>query len=347
MIIEDNIPIIGGKELKILRIFFVIGCIILFALCMSGCANKQRELTVDELISLGEKFLLDLDYQQALIQFNKVIEIEPMNVRGYTGAAEAYIGLNKLEEAVSILEQGFEATNDEAISSMLEFMAISGGENEEDYLQTDYVIDEPDLNETQINLTDRDPFTIKDILDAGYCLPGTSIYDVKEQFGITSEEIDEAFENYGSIGMTRSRNINFNIDEEGLIDRYSLDMLHGGDGSYIVPRNIAWKTSLRDTINQYMLTNEKVWEVVDPGNWGSLIEQNDGIYYINLYEMTLDDYSLHAGIVLDINITSKKPFAAVVFTQEEKSGDLTISTTMILDFSADGLYSASISQMTY
>lgn len=159
--------------------------------------------------------------------------------------------------------------------------------------------------------------------------------------------MDEAFENYGYILMTRSRNIVFNIDKEGLIDRYSLDMLYGGDGPYIVPRNIAWKTSLGDAIDQYMLTNEKVLEIVDPDSWDSLIEQNDGTYYITLYEMTLDDYSLHAGIVLDINITSKKPCAGVVFTQEEKSGDLTISTTMILDFSADGLYSASISQMTY
>lgn len=96
-----------------------------------------------------------------------------------------------------------------------------------------------------------------------------------------------------------------------------------------------------------MLTNEKVLEIVDPDSWDSLIEQNDGTYHITLYEMTLDDCSLYAGIVLDINITSKKPCAGVVFTQEEKSGDLIINTTMILDFSAEGLHSASISQMTY
>lgn len=322
-------------------------CICIAILLLVSCAKQERPLTVEELLDLGEKYLLEMNYEQALVQFLAVIEIEPMNTRGYTGAAESYIGLNKLKEAVSILEKGFEATNDEAISSMLEFMAISEGENKEDSLQPDYVIDEPDSNETQINLTGKDPFTIEDILDDGYCLPGTSIYDVKDQFGITSEEIDRAIDKNGHIGMTNSRNITFNIDEEGLINHYSLDMLRSGDGPYIVPRNIAWKTSLRDAVNQYMLTNEKVWEVVDPDNWGSLIEQNDGIYDITLYEMYLDDCSLSAGIVFSIFIPNGEPYASVVFIQDEKSENMTISTTMILDFFADGLNSASISQMTY
>lgn len=108
----------GVKKLKILRFSFVIVCIIL-ALCMSGCTEKQQDLTVDELISLGEKYLLDLNYEQALIQFNKVIEIEPMNVRGYTGAAEAYIGLEQLDEAINILQKGHEKTEDVEIKNML------------------------------------------------------------------------------------------------------------------------------------------------------------------------------------------------------------------------------------
>lgn len=99
---------------------------------MSGCADKQQELTVDELISLGERFLLELNYEQALIQFNKVIEIEPMNVRGYTGAAEAYIGLEQLDEAVAILQKGLEHTEDVEIQNMLDVLTLNdiGNSNE-------------------------------------------------------------------------------------------------------------------------------------------------------------------------------------------------------------------------
>lgn len=114
--------------MKILRISFVIVFIIL-VLSMSGCADTQQELTVDELISLGEKYLLDLNYEQALVQFNKVIEIEPMNARGYTGAAEAYMGLEKFDEAVAVLQKGLEQTEDDEIRNMLDVLVLNNNED--------------------------------------------------------------------------------------------------------------------------------------------------------------------------------------------------------------------------
>ena len=79
-------------------------CALLFG--MAACKNSAAIQSVNELLSLGEKYLLDLDCEQALIQFTKVIEIEPMNPRGYTGAARAYIALGDIEKAVEVLRQG-------------------------------------------------------------------------------------------------------------------------------------------------------------------------------------------------------------------------------------------------
>jgi len=77
-------------------------------------------LTVTELLNLGEQFLLELNYEQALVQFLRVIEIEPMNPRGYTGAAESFVGLGRADEAVSILRQGLDVIGDNAaIENML------------------------------------------------------------------------------------------------------------------------------------------------------------------------------------------------------------------------------------
>jgi len=90
----------------VLVIVLLTGGIIAMAL------NRTTPVSVDELLSLGEKYLLELDYEQALVQFLKVIEIEPMNPRGYTGAAEAYIGMDDIESAIAILEQGLEASDD-------------------------------------------------------------------------------------------------------------------------------------------------------------------------------------------------------------------------------------------
>ncbi|GHV34394.1 hypothetical protein FACS18949_10360 [Clostridia bacterium] len=68
---------------------------------------------------MGEKYLLDLDYEQAIVQFLGAIEIEPKNTRAYIGAAEAYIALGHTDDAIAILQQGLDATGDAAIAEML------------------------------------------------------------------------------------------------------------------------------------------------------------------------------------------------------------------------------------
>ena len=91
--------------------FFLAGLMVFSILY--ACSSADKPLTAAELLSLGDKFLLDLDYEQALVQFLQVIEIEPRNPRGYTGAAEAYVGLGQPENARAILEQGLSAVGQE------------------------------------------------------------------------------------------------------------------------------------------------------------------------------------------------------------------------------------------
>ena len=65
-------------------------------------------------LSLGERFLLELEYEQALFHFLALIEIEPMNPRGYTGAAQAHIWLGQHDKAIAILQRGLEVLPDSA-----------------------------------------------------------------------------------------------------------------------------------------------------------------------------------------------------------------------------------------
>jgi tetratricopeptide (TPR) repeat protein len=96
-------------------------CAFLLTLCLIwgavGCAGQDAPVTAADYLSLGEKYLLALDYEQAVVQFLQVIEIEPRNPRGYTGAAEAYIALGDVENAIEILRRGLEATDHEAVVS--------------------------------------------------------------------------------------------------------------------------------------------------------------------------------------------------------------------------------------
>jgi len=52
---------------------------------------------------LGEKYLTDLDYEQALLQFDQAIVIEPKNPRGYLGKADALLHLERQSEAAEVL----------------------------------------------------------------------------------------------------------------------------------------------------------------------------------------------------------------------------------------------------
>jgi hypothetical protein len=104
---------VSGKE----RICTLLA--VLLAFTIAACGNAETELGIGELLDLGEKYLLEADYEQAVVQFTKLIEIEPKNPRGYTGLADAYIGLGDVDKAIEILFRGFEITGAEDISSRL------------------------------------------------------------------------------------------------------------------------------------------------------------------------------------------------------------------------------------
>jgi len=89
-----------------MKIVSVIFLLLLSITLLMSCAKPEQPLTINEIIDLGEKYLLELDYEQALVQFLNVIEVEPMNPRGYTGAADAYMGLGQLINAIAILNDG-------------------------------------------------------------------------------------------------------------------------------------------------------------------------------------------------------------------------------------------------
>jgi tetratricopeptide (TPR) repeat protein len=112
-------------------------CALLALSLFASCVNPAQPLSTAELLDLGEKYLLELNYEQALVQFLRVIEVEPRNPRGYTGAAEAYIGLGDTDAAIVILRQGLGQLPDNAdIQSILSEILPSESESIPDLLPT-------------------------------------------------------------------------------------------------------------------------------------------------------------------------------------------------------------------
>lgn len=92
----------GGNVKRAVSVLAVM--LVVFGL-LTGC-GKSVEKQIAEQLELGNKYLTESDYEQAIVAFNKVIELDPKNVQAYEKIADSYIGLDKKEEAVDILCQG-------------------------------------------------------------------------------------------------------------------------------------------------------------------------------------------------------------------------------------------------
>jgi Tfp pilus assembly protein PilF len=101
-----------NPERKLIAIVILLTVVVMLAV---GCGGNgaESEAPMDPL-SLGERYLLEMNYEQALIHFLAFIEIEPMNPRGYSGAAQAHIGLVQPDEAVTMLIRVLEIFSDDA-----------------------------------------------------------------------------------------------------------------------------------------------------------------------------------------------------------------------------------------
>ena len=104
------------KSLKITLI--AAGVAIMIAVC-SLVAVSAHKNSSEYILSLAERYLSELDYEQAIIQYEKLIEIEPKNTDAYLKLADAYYQNDDIDKAIETLQKALEIVNDEAIKAKL------------------------------------------------------------------------------------------------------------------------------------------------------------------------------------------------------------------------------------
>ncbi len=70
-------------------------------------------------LDLGARYLEEQNYEQAVVEFDQVIAIDPMSVDAYLGKAQAYEGMGDTEKAIETLAAGYEKTGDEQLKTQL------------------------------------------------------------------------------------------------------------------------------------------------------------------------------------------------------------------------------------
>lgn len=65
-----------------------------------------------KILSLAERYLDELNYEQAVIEFQRVIEVDPMNADAYEGLIAAYEALGDYDKAEETRLKALEITGD-------------------------------------------------------------------------------------------------------------------------------------------------------------------------------------------------------------------------------------------
>ena len=106
---KDNKVLMGGI---IAAVILVLAAGIGFGIYNSPSNRLSRQL------DLGQKYLEEMDYEQAKIAFEEAIAIDPKCAEAYLGHADANLGMNRYQDAFDILKQGLDATaGDETLIS--------------------------------------------------------------------------------------------------------------------------------------------------------------------------------------------------------------------------------------
>ena len=102
---------INKKLLIGAAVFIAVALIAILVVFAPKTADAKK---IQEQLSLGEKYLSELKYEQAEAAYLAVIEIDPKNVDAYLGLADVYVAQGEHDKAINVLEDALNYINGDA-----------------------------------------------------------------------------------------------------------------------------------------------------------------------------------------------------------------------------------------
>ena len=110
------------KSLKITLI--AAGIAIIIAVCSLAAVSSYKN-SPSYMLSLAERYLTELNYEQAIIYYEKYLEIEPKDSEAWLSLAEAYYESGDIDKAIDTLKRALEFVDDEKIrNKLLEYESL-------------------------------------------------------------------------------------------------------------------------------------------------------------------------------------------------------------------------------
>ena len=89
----------------------LIAVLLLIATLFTACSSKAAKAA--EKVELGQKYLTELNYTEAVASFTEAIGLDPENIPAYMGRAQAYVGLEQYDDAKADYTTAIEKTADQ------------------------------------------------------------------------------------------------------------------------------------------------------------------------------------------------------------------------------------------
>lgn len=80
------------------KLLQLVAAVLLAVMLLTACASGASK--VADKIELGQKYLTELNYTEAVASFTEAIRLDPDNIQAYMGRAEAYLALGEYEKAL-------------------------------------------------------------------------------------------------------------------------------------------------------------------------------------------------------------------------------------------------------
>lgn len=176
--------------------------IVVFVLLASGvfgfiAYNNSDSVQFKKQLDLGQKYLTELDYEQAVVAFVQAIELEPRSVEAYMGLADAYIGMGDTDAALEALKAGYEMTGSEEIQARIQ--EIEAAKKAEEIVQEEVVQEEP------VSTIVEFPFTLEDFTFAGYTVHEENYDGIVAALGVELEWYEDSSDWWGSFDAPEGR----------------------------------------------------------------------------------------------------------------------------------------------
>lgn len=82
-------------------------CLVMITvLCISTACGKSKTMNFQDYLDLGQKYLAEMKYEEAIVAFSKVLELEPKALEAYEGLTNAYIKTENYEKAQDTIQRG-------------------------------------------------------------------------------------------------------------------------------------------------------------------------------------------------------------------------------------------------